>query len=153
MCSKLTLCAVLAVAVTAYAKDPKPYQTGTLVQMDSVPCGTADEMLGTDSGNKNTHELLCQEYVLQAEKVTYRIRPRDQKHPALLPVGNRAQFRLQKDKMLMRVQNLDERDLDNRDLNNKNLNNKQREYVVVSMTPRSDSTAADATPSRLNHLQ
>jgi hypothetical protein len=161
MRSKLTLCAVLAVAVTAYAKDPKPYQTGTLVQMDSVQCGTAekehktfaDEMLGTDSGSKNTHELLCQEYVLQAEKVTYRIRPRDEKHPALLPLGNPAQFRLQKDKMLMRVQNLDDKDLDNRDLNNKNLNNKQREYVVVSMTPRSDSTAADATPSRLNHLQ
>jgi hypothetical protein len=53
----------------------------------------------------------------------------------------------------MRVQNLDDKDLDNRDLNNKNLNNKEREYVVVSMTPRSDSTAADATPSRLNHLQ
>jgi hypothetical protein len=140
------LCAVLAVAVTCYAKDPKPYQTGKLVQMDSVRCGTAekehktfaDEMLGTDSGSKNTQELLCQEYVLQAEKVTYRIRPRDEKHPALLPVGDRAQFRLQKDKMLLRVEELD---------------NKEREYVVVSMMPRSDSTAADATPSRLNHLQ
>jgi hypothetical protein len=151
MRSKLTLFVFLVVAATSYAKDPKPYQTGKLVQMDSVRCGTAekerttfaDEMLGNDSGSKSTQELLCQEYVLQAEKVTYRIRPRDEKHPALLPIGDQAQFRLQKDKMLMRVENLD----------NQNLDKKEREYVVVSMTPRSDSTAADATPSRLNHLQ
>ena len=119
--------------------------------MDSVRCGTeekghntfADEMLGTDSGSKSTQELLCQEYVLQAEKVTYRIRPRNEKHPVLLPVGDQAQFRLHKDKMLMRVGNPD----------NQNLDKKELEYVVISMTPRSDSTAADATPSRLNHLQ
>jgi hypothetical protein len=32
------------------------------------------------------------------------------------------------------------------------LDSKEREYVVVSITPRSESTA-DATPARLNHLQ
>jgi hypothetical protein len=146
MRSKLMLCAVLAVASAAYAKDPKAYQTGKLLQMDSVSCGMAEkdgkslagEMLGTDSGSKKTQEVLCQEYVLQAERVIFRIRPRDEKHPVLLPVGEQAQFRLQKDKMLLRVEDLD---------------NKEREYVVVSMTPRSDSTAADATPLRLNHLQ
>jgi hypothetical protein len=137
---------MLGLASAAYAKEPKPYQTGKLLQMDSVQCGMAEkdaksfagEMLGTDSGSKKTHELLCQEYVLQAERVIYRIRPRDEKHPVLLPVGERAQFRLQKDKMLLRVEDLD---------------SKEREYIVVSMTPRTDSSTADATPSRLNHLQ
>jgi hypothetical protein len=137
---------ILGLATAAYAKEPKPYQTGKLLQMDSVPCGTAEkdaksfagEMLGTDSGNKKTQEVLCQEYVLQAARVIYRIRPRDEKHPVLLPVGERAQFRLQKDKMLLRVEDLD---------------SKEREYIVVSMTPRSDSSTADATPARLNHLQ
>jgi hypothetical protein len=146
MRSKIMLCAVLAMASAAYAKDPKTYQTGKLLQMDSVSCGMAEkdgkslagEMLGTDSGSKKTKEVLCQEYVLQAERVIFRIRPRDEKHPVLLPVGDQAQFRLQKDKMLLRVEDLD---------------NKEREYVVVSMTPRSDSTAADATPARVNHLQ
>jgi hypothetical protein len=146
MRSKLMLCIVLGLASAAYAKDPKAYQTGKLLQMDSVSCGMAEkdaksfagEMLGTDSGSKKTQEVLCQEYVLQAERVIYRIRPRDEKHPVLLPVGEQAQFRLQKDKMLLRVEDLD---------------SKEREYVVVSMTPRSDSTAADATPARLNHLQ
>jgi hypothetical protein len=146
MRSKWMLCVVLGLASAAYAKDPKPYQTGKLLQMDSVQCGMAEkeakslagEMLGTDSGSKKTQEVLCQEYVLQAERVIYRIRPRDEKHPVLLPVGEQAQFRLQKDKMLLRVEDLD---------------SKEREYIVVSMTPRTDSTAADAVPPRLNHLQ
>jgi hypothetical protein len=139
-------CVVLALASAAYAKNPKPYQTGKLLQMDSVQCGTtekeapsvAGEMLGTDSASKKTRDLLCQEYVLQSERVMYRIRPRDEKHPVLLPVGEQAQFRLQKDKMLLRVEDLD---------------SKEREYIVVSMAPRSDSSTADATPARLNHLQ
>src|SRR5579862_9968414 len=93
----------------AYAKEPKSFQSGTLLQMDSVGCGVdensgkslAGEILGTDSAHKKTHELLCQEYLLQSDKVIYRIRPRDEKHPVLLPVGEGAQFRMQKDKMLM----------------------------------------------------
>ncbi|HEY3616115.1 MAG TPA: hypothetical protein VGK96_04835 [Candidatus Sulfotelmatobacter sp.] len=146
MRSKWMMCVILGLASAAYAKEPKPYQTGKLLQMDSVPCGTAEkdaksfagEMLGTDSGSKKTQEVLCQEYVLQAARVIYRIRPRDEKHPVLLPVGEQAQFRLQKDKMLLRVEDLD---------------SKEREYIVVSMTPRADSSTADAAPSRLNHLQ
>ena len=146
MRSKWMMCVILSLAAAAYAKEPKPYQTGKLLQMDSVPCGTAEkdaksfagEMLGTDSGSKKTQEVLCQEYVLQAARVIYRIRPRDEKHPVLLPVGEQAQFRLQKDKMLLRVEDLD---------------SKEREYIVVSMMPRADSSTADAAPSRLNHLQ
>jgi hypothetical protein len=145
MRAKLFLC-VLVLASVAYGKEPKTYQSGKLLQMDSVACGVdekdgkslAGEMLGTDSGHKKTHELLCQEYVLQAEKVIYRIRPRDEKHPVLLPVGEKAQFRLQKDKMLLRVEDLDD---------------KEREYVVVSMTPRADSSTAEVTAPHLNHLQ
>jgi hypothetical protein len=146
MRSKMMLCVMLVLASAAYAREPKLYQTGKILQMDSVQCGMAEkeaksfagEMLGTDSGSKKTHELLCQEYVVQGQKVIYRIRPRDEKHPVLLPVGEQAQFRLQKDKMLLRVEDLD---------------SKEREYIVVSMTPRSESSTADATPARPNHLQ
>ena len=145
MRSKLMLC-LLLVASVAYAKEPKAYQTGKLLQMDSVSCGVDEkdakslggEILGTDSGHKKTKELLCQEYVVQGEHVIYRIRPRDEKHPVLLPVSEHAQFRLQKDKMLLRVEDLDD---------------KEREYIVVSMTPRTDSTAADADSPHVNHLQ
>lgn len=146
MRSKVVLAVVLCLAGAAFAKEPKHYQSGKVMQMDSVPCGTAEkdaksfagEMLGTDSGSKKTSEVLCQEYLLQTERVIYRIRPRDAKHPVLLPVGEQAQFRIEKDKMILRVEDLDDKD---------------REYLVVSMTPRSDASTADATTMRPNHLQ
>ena len=142
---KLLVLASILLSAAAYAKEPKAYQSGKLLQMDSVKCGVdekdgksfAGEMIGTDSGHKKTQELLCQEYLLQTDKMVYRIRPRDEKHPALLPVGERAQFRLEKDKLLLRVEDLD---------------NRERQYIVVSMTPRGDSSA-DASPVRLNHAQ
>jgi len=141
--------AALLLASIAQAKEHKPFQSGRLLQMESVACGVdekdaksvAGEMLGTDSGHKKTHELLCQEYILQSEQVIYRIRPRDEKHPVLLPVGEQAQFRLEKDKMILRVEDGDDKD---------------REYTVVSMTPRHDREADEELPkttSRLNHLQ
>ena len=142
---KSLVLASIMLTATAYAKEPRAYQSGKLLQMDSVQCGVDEkdaksftgEIIGTDSGHKKTQELLCQEYLLQAERVIYRIRPKDAKHPVLLPVGDQAQFRLNKDKMLMRVEDVD---------------NKEREYIVVSMTPRGDSTA-DASPVGPNHLQ
>jgi hypothetical protein len=146
MRSKALLSAVVLLASMAYAKEPKAYQTGKLLQMDSVKCGVdekdgnslAGEMIGTDSSHKKTQEVLCQEYVVQTDSVTYRIRPKDAKHPVLLPVGDQAQFRLEKDKMMLRVEDLD---------------NKEREYIVVAMTPRTDASTADATPGHPNHLQ
>jgi len=121
--------AMLLMAGLAYAREAKHYDSGVLLQMDSAECGMdensgksfAGELIGTDGAHKKTHALLCQEYILQSEHVIYHIRPRDEKHPALLPVGEKAQFRLQKDKMILRVEDGD---------------NKDREYTVVSMTPR-----------------
>jgi hypothetical protein len=131
--------AILLVAAVAHAREPKHYQSGKLLKMESVMCGTdekngkslAGEMIGTDSSHKKMHELLCQEYILQTDKLTYTIRPRDDKHPALLPVGEKAQFRIDNDKMRLRVEDMDD---------------KEREYVVVSMVPRDtdDMTATAA---------
>jgi hypothetical protein len=125
--------AVLLMSSVAFAKDPKSRQSGKLTQMDSVACGVdensgksfAGELIGTDSAHKKTHELLCQEYVLVSDRVIFRIRPRDEKHPVLLPVGEQAQFRMEKDKMILRVEDLDDKD---------------RQYTVVSMTPREDAS-------------
>src|SRR5207302_10381800 len=140
---KMLSCVGLLLTSMAYAKEPKPFQTGKLLQMDSVACGVSEtdgkslagEMLGTDSGSKKTHELLCQEYLLQSEHVIYRIRPRDEKHPVLLPVGEQAQFRIQKDKMLLQVEDLDQ---------------KEREYNVVSMTPHESSKSGEAASHKYN---
>jgi hypothetical protein len=134
---KQSLLIALLCASLAYAKDRPAAQSGTLLQMDSVECGTdqksgkslAGEMLGTDSAHQKMHTLLCQEYLLQSERVVYRIRPKDDKHPVLLPVGETAQFRIEKDKMKLRVEDLDD---------------KERDYIVVSMTPRAEATQADS---------
>jgi hypothetical protein len=91
----------------------------------------AGELLGTDGQHKKTQEVLCQEYVLQAERVVYRIRPKDDKHPVLLPIGETAQFRIHKDKLILRVAESGDE--------------KEREYIVVSMTPRQDAPAQTAS--------
>jgi len=101
--------------------------------MDSVQCGTDTK----DAKKGKTHELLCQEYVVQTDQVLYRIRPKDDKHSTLLPIGQNAQFRLEKNRMLLRVEGAD---------------GKEREYLIMSIKPRGDNSA-DASPLHLNHLQ
>jgi hypothetical protein len=131
---RTVLLAVLCTSL-AYAKDRPVSQSGTLLQMDSAECGTdqksgktfAGEILGTDAAHQKMHTLLCPEYLLQTDRILYRIRPKDEKHPVLLPVGEKAQFRMDKDHMRLRVEDLD---------------NKERDYIVVSMTPRTEATRA-----------
>jgi hypothetical protein len=110
---------------------------GVLLQMESSSCGSAEkgsktlagELLGTDGEHKSTQQLLCQEYVLRADRVIYRIRPKDDKHPILLPIGETADFRIDKDKLVLRVPEM---------------NDKEHEYSVVSITPRTDVQDARA---------
>ena len=132
-CKSLMLASslLLLLAGAAYGKDLKAYQDGTLLQIDSAQCGTEEK------NNRRTHAVLCQEYVVQTEQVAYRIRPKDDKHAVLLPVGESAKFRLEKVKLLLKVEAFD---------------SKEREFIVVSVKPRGENSA-DATPSRVNHLQ
>jgi hypothetical protein len=130
----LLLAFLVGVIWPVQAKE-KSYEKGVLLQMESSPCGYAEkgsktiagEILGTDGEHKNTKEMLCPEYVLQADRVIYRIRPKDDKHPTLLSIGETAEFRIDKDKLILRVPEA---------------NDKEREYSVVSMTPRADVSDA-----------
>jgi len=132
------LFAIVLIAALAQAREPRHYQSGKLVKMESVKCGTdekngkslAGEMIGTDSSHMKTRELLCQEYVLESDRVVYRIRPKDDKHPVLLPIGEKAQFRLDKDKIVLRVEDLDDKD---------------RDYIVVSMVPKESGDQAGSS--------
>lgn len=135
---KVQILACALLLATACVAKEHDYQKGTLLRMDSSACGMqekgsktlAGEVLGTDGQHKRTQEVLCQEYVLQSDAVVYRIRPKDDKHPVLLPIGETAEFRIHKDKLLLRVPESGD--------------DKEREYIVVSMTPRdpADQSAA-----------
>jgi hypothetical protein len=133
----LAIAASLQNVAPVPAKDKPTYERGVLLQMDSTHCGFAErdhktvagEILGTDGQHKNTQEVLCQEYILKSDRLIYRIRPKDDKHPTLLPVGEAAEFRIHKDRMLLRVPESD---------------GKEREYIVISMAPRADAVDARA---------
>jgi hypothetical protein len=125
---------VLLFTTMASAGEVRHYQPGELQEMNSVECGYdeksgkgfAGSLLGTDSGSRKMREALCQEYTLVADKVIYRIRPKKDKKPDLLPVGEPVEFRIKKDRLVLRVRELDD---------------KEREFVVVSMTPRTQAQA------------
>src|SRR4051794_6264766 len=134
------LLSFFVLAGLAVAEEHHFYQKGTLSEMTSVECGYDEKsgkgfvgnIIGTDSAHKKTREMLCPEYVVQSDRVIYRIRPRDEKHPALLPVGEQAEFRMKKDRMVLRVREAD---------------NKEREYNVISMT-QTAAAAAEASDKR-----
>jgi hypothetical protein len=138
-----SLVVLLLTSMSLQAKDKPAYERGELVQMDSAACGYAEkdgktlagEIFGTEGQHKKTQETLCQEYVLRSQRITYRIRPKDDKHPSLLPIGETAVFRIHKDKLLLRVPETD---------------GKEREYIVLSITPRTDVAENQAATAHAN---
>jgi hypothetical protein len=124
------VCLTAFLTGTTFAKTPEAFQAGELVQMDSVPCGAGENKL-------QAGELVCREYVLQTDQVVYRIRETNRSRAALMPIGSRAEFRLDKNRMMLRIEGVD---------------SKQRAFTVTTMRPRGESTA-DVTTVHLNHLQ
>ena len=126
---------ILFAAPALLAKDPPSYDRGVILSMNSTTCGYAEkdgktitgQIIGTDSAHKNTQEVLCQEYVLQSDRKIYRLRPKDTKHPVLLPVGESVDFRIHKDMLLLRDPEGDK---------------KEREYIVVSIQQRPEEKEA-----------
>jgi len=124
-----------ATAPAAAAKAHPVYDKAVLASMESVKCGTTEntgkswkgELLGTESSKVQASDVLCQEYVLQSDRVVYRIRPKDQKHAVLLPVGDAVEFRIHKDKLYVRDAEREK---------------KEREYTVVAMKPREQTEVA-----------
>jgi hypothetical protein len=135
--------AMLLFACAANAKAPVFYQKGTLVKMDSVECGVEAKsaegvggVLGVDdSHNTKTRQMLCQEYLLRGAKMDYNIRPVEEKHPALLPIGEDAQFRIQKDRMHVLVPEFD---------------NRERAFIVVAVAQRPDAEKPAVEKAEVN---
>jgi hypothetical protein len=123
----IALLLLLAVCPTALGKDKKG-QRGMLESMQSVPCGAKERgVTGVGSlfgsvgvQHVNSHEQLCPQYLLRTDEMDYHIRPLDTKHAAVLPVGREAEFKIDKDRLFLKVVDGDK---------------KKRAYQVVSMQP------------------
>ena len=110
---KRALIVIVMFTAVLQAKNASRNRLGVLLRMESVPCGAVEAssfskaMLGAPAPVPVQDERLCQEYVLRSEGLYYRIRSRDRKHPVLLPIGEQAQFRLHRDRMLLQVEDFD----------------------------------------------
>ena len=84
----LLLYIAIALAVGLIEAKNRDYQMGTVVSMNSVPCGTQQKR------HKKTEALLCHEYVLRSGNIDYRIQQKQGKNAELLPIpsvwGHRA---------------------------------------------------------------
>jgi hypothetical protein len=131
---------VLAFAVPAVAGKKKPAGRGMIEKMEAVPCGAKQKgITGLGSvfasagiEHVNSDEKLCPQYLLLSDEMEYHIRPMDKKHPVILPVGKEGEFRVDKDRLYLKVSEGDR---------------KTRPYQVVGMKPTGgDQDTATAKP-------
>jgi hypothetical protein len=134
----LAIAAVSLVPLGAGAKK-KPLERGMLEKMESVSCGAKERGL-TGLGSVwasagithvNSDEKLCPQYLLRTDAMDYEIRPTDG-HAAVLPIGHEAEFKINKDQMVLRVADAD--------------NKKTATFTVVSVKP----TENDAQSSKVS---
>ena len=130
---------VLAFSPIAESKDKKKHaQRGMLESMQSVPCGAKQRGLtglGSIFGSVgvehvNSHEQLCPQYLLRTDEMEYHIRPMDLKHTPLLPVGHEGEYKIKKDRLILKVVDGDK---------------KARAYQVVSMQPVNAESRVEST--------
>ena len=131
---------VIASAVPAVAGKKKQAERGMIEKMEAVPCGAKQKgITGLGSvfasagiEHVNSDEKLCPQYLLRSDEMEYHIRPLDKKHPVILPVGQEGEFRIDKDRLYLKVSEGDR---------------KTRSYQVVAMKPTgSDQDKSTATP-------
>jgi hypothetical protein len=137
MTSKIALAIVLMAAIPLVAEGgkKKPAERAMLEKMEAVPCGAKQKgIAGLGSlwasvgiTKMSSDEKLCPEYLLRTDDMEYHIRPADYKHLTVLPVGREIEFKIKKNRMMVKVPDGD---------------SKERAYEVVAMKPaNSDQNA------------
>jgi hypothetical protein len=135
---------VLAASPIAESKNKKkPPQRGMLESMQAVPCGAKQRgVTGLGSvfasigvEHVNSHEQLCPQYLFRTDDMEYHIRPLDLKHAVLLPVGQEGEFKLKKDRLILKMPDGDKKA-------------KAREYQVVAMQPENSESKAESSAYR-----
>ena len=104
------LALLLICTAALYAKEPSRNHEGVLLRMLSVPCGAPDSnpfasaVLGGQGSTQTGEQEFCPEYVLRSEGLLYRIRQCNNKNQDLLPIGGKAQFRIEKYRLVLQVE-------------------------------------------------
>jgi hypothetical protein len=133
---------VLAASPIAESKNKKKQpQRGMVESMQAIPCGAKQRGLtglGSVFGSVgvehvNSHEQLCPQYLLRTDDMEYHIRPLDLKHAVILPVGHEGEFKLKKDRLVLKMPDGDK---------------KAREYQVVAMQPSNSESKAESSAYR-----
>src|ERR1700733_10749429 len=76
----------------------------------------------------SSNEKLCPQYLFRTDDLEYHIRPKDTKHPIILPIGHEAEFKIKKDEILLKVADGD---------------HKTFAYHVISMEPIKAADSGD----------
>jgi hypothetical protein len=126
---------------SAAAKDKKKPPRGMIESMQSLPCGVKQKGLnglgavwgsvGVTSVSSN--EKLCPQYLFRTDDLEYHLRPKDTKHPVILPIGHEAEFKIKKDEIFLKVPDGD---------------HKTRAYHVISMEPIKAADSESASYGR-----
>jgi hypothetical protein len=128
----LALLLVLVAAMPASAdknKKKKQPDRAMLEKMEAIPCGAKQKgitglgSIWASAGitHVNSDEKLCPQYLLRTDDMDYEIRPKDLKHPVVLPVGQEVVFKIKKDEMYVKCPEGGDK--------------KTRAYQVVAMKP------------------
>lgn len=99
---RILLCCILLASTALLTAQTHNHQQGTIIRMRMTDClGPQHGFISVMSGVDKTERELCPEYVLVTDQVVYVIsgRTADQ----LLPLAEVTRFRLQKNEMLIRV--------------------------------------------------
>jgi hypothetical protein len=137
----VVLSLVLAASSIAEGKHKKKAPRGMLESMQAVPCGAKQRGLsglGSIFGSigvehVNSHEQLCPQYLFRTDDMEYHIRPMDLKHAVLLPVGHEGEYKLKKNRLVLKVVDGDK---------------KAREYQVVAMQPTDSESKMESSAYR-----
>src|SRR6267154_2801979 len=142
--TSLILAAVIVSAAPLSANSSKKNQAerGMLEKMEAVTCGAKQKgITGLGSvwasvgvTHVNSDEKVCPQYLLRTDEMEYEIRPTDSKHPALLQVGQEAEFKIKNNRIFLKVP--------------EGSDGKTRSYEVVGMRPTNSDSDAQKSASK-----
>jgi hypothetical protein len=138
----LVLVLASAVPLSVNAKKKNQPDRGMLENMDAVACGAKQRGLsglGSFWGSVgithvNSDEKVCPQYLLRTDEMEYEIRPMDNKHPALLQVGQEAEFKIKNNQIMLKVP--------------EGGDGKTRSYQVVGMRPTNPDSDSHKSATR-----